>query len=148
MEDFFFGKHVHVWWENFNIAFFFYLYSTNTHGRGIDWRMWTFSTRQICFLEKLHQFYMPKDKLLIGKNFFLKRKKEKKKDQLDNKFTILLLHFEAVFITFNTSNEWYAYMPRFWGIELKDKFLFVPILICFPIMLIFYFMNFLLCISL
>ena len=48
---------------------------------------------------------MPKDKLLIGKNFFLKRKKEKKKDQLDNKFTILLLHFEAVFITFNTSNE-------------------------------------------
>ena len=146
MEDFFFGKHVAVWWENFNIAFFWtMLYK---HGRRIDWRMRMFSTRQICFSEKLHQFYMPKDKLLIGKNFFLKRKKEKKKDQLDNKFTILLLHFEAVFITFNTSNEWYAYMPRFCGIELKDKFLFVPILICFPIMFIFYFMNFLLCISL
>ena len=52
------------------------------------------------------------------------------------------------FFRFNTSNEWYAYMPRFWGIELKDKFLFVPILICFPIMFIFCFMNFLLCISL
>ena len=28
------------------------------------------------------------------------------------------------FIKFNTSNEWYAYMPRFWGIELKDNFFF------------------------
>ena len=42
---------------------------------------------------------MLKDKLLVGKNFFLKViiNKKKKKDQLDNKFIIVFLLFEAVF---------------------------------------------------
>ena len=46
------------------------------------------------------------------------------------------------FIKFNTSNEWYAYMPRFWGIELKDKFLFVPVLIFFSYYVLLLFHEF------
>ena len=38
---------------------------------------------------------MLKDKLLVGKNFF--KKIIIKKDQLDNKFIIVFLLFEAVF---------------------------------------------------
>ena len=57
-----------------------------------------YSTRQICFSKKLHLFYMLKDKVLVGKNFFLKIIiNNKKKDQLDNKFIIVFLLFEAVF---------------------------------------------------
>ena len=41
---------------------------------------------------------MLKDKVLVGKNFFLKIIiNNKKKDQLDNKFIIVFLPFEAVF---------------------------------------------------
>ena len=41
---------------------------------------------------------MLKDKVLVGKNFFFKIIiNNKKKDQLDNKFIIVFLLFEAVF---------------------------------------------------